>query len=377
MRIYLDNNATTQLDPQVVDAMIEELAAPPRNPSSIHYFGQEGKKILSECRSKIAQALKVKPSEILFTSGGTEGVNLLIRGVLSDPNAHIIGSPIDHACVYTTLLDLKENGADLTLLPVDLYGAPQARGLQQAIKPNTKLIVLTAANSETGIKIDLEKMSEIAKSANIPLIIDGVALMGKEPINIPDGVTGMVFSAHKFHGPKGVGFVYLKHKTPLNPLFTGGGQEKKLRSGTENLPGIVGMTKALTLIEEENKFAYLKSLRELFESKLLEELPAIEINGEGPRLSNTSNIFFPGVDGESLLISLDMQKVACSHASACASGALEPSRVLLNMGFSKERAGSSLRFSFSRFNTPEEVGKAAEIIISLVKKLSASALELI
>lgn len=374
MRIYLDNNATTQIDPLVLEAMIEELAAPPRNPSSVHHFGQEGKKVLSDCRSQIASFLNVKPSEILFTSGGTEGMNLLIRGALDDSKAHIIGSPIDHSCVHSTLNDLQSKGADVTFLPVDTYGAPHPDDLQKALRPDTKLIVLTAANSETGIKINLEKMAAIARSAKVPLIIDGVSFIGKEPFSIPDGVSGVAFSAHKFHGPKGVGFIFARSSFKLSPLVTGGGQEKKIRSGTENLPGIVGMTRALALIDEDKNAVNLASLRELFESEILSAFPDVEINGKGPRVSNTSNLFFPGVDGESLLIALDMHKVAASHASACASGALEPSRVLLKMGYSRERAASSLRFSFSRFNTAEEVNQATKVVISLAGKIRVAAL---
>jgi len=373
-RIYLDNNATTQIDPLVVEAMIEELAAPPRNPSSIHYFGQEGKKVLSHSRSLIASFLDVRPHEILFTSGGTEGMNLLIRGALDAPRSHIIGSLIDHSCVHDTLKDLETKGAEVTFLPVDTYGAPRPSDLQKAIRPDTKLIVLTAANNETGIKLDLPKMAAIAHSAKIPLIVDGVSLLGKEPLIIPEGVSAVAFSAHKFHGPKGAGFIFARSSFKFSPLVTGGGQEKKLRSGTENLPGIVGMTRAITLIDAEQNAATLASLRDLFESELLTAFPDIEINGDGPRVSNTSNLFIPGVDGESLLIALDINKVATSHASACASGALEPSRILLNMGYSRERAASSLRFSFSRFNTPEEVKQATEVIISLVTKHRAAAI---
>jgi len=368
-RIYLDNNATTPLDPDVLDAMIGELAAPPHNPSSIHSFGQEGKKILTDCRNTIATSLNVKPSEILFTSGGTEGMNLLIRGALSDPSSHVIASPIDHACAFNTLEELRENGAEVTYLPIDFYGAPKVKDLQEAIQPNTSLIVLSAANSETGIKLEMEAIAAVAKRANIPLILDGVALLGKEPFCIPEGVAAMAFSAHKFHGPQGVGFVFVRSGLKLAPLLTGGGQEKKLRSGTENLPGIVGMTRALTIFDEDEDFAYMRSLREQFEAQLIEQIPDLEVNGEGPRLPNTSNLYFPGIDAESLLISLDMEKIAVSYASACASGALEPSRTLLNMGYSKERASSSLRFSFSRMNTPDEIQKATEVIIVLIAKL--------
>ncbi|QVL56718.1 MAG: cysteine desulfurase [Simkaniaceae bacterium] len=372
-RIYLDNNATTPLDPDVLDVMIEELAAPPHNPSSIHSFGQEGRKIVAEARRTIAQFLGVKTSEVLFTSGGTEGMNLLIRGAFNDPSSHIIASPIDHAAAYNTLEDLRKKGADITYLPIDSFGAPHSKDLQKAIRPNTKLIVLSAANSETGVMLDMEGFAAIAKRANIPLVLDGVALIGKEPFTIPEGVAAMAFSAHKFHGPQGTGFIFVRSGLKLSPLLTGGGQEKNLRSGTENLPGIVGMACALSIFDEDEAFAHMRTLREQFEALLTEEIPDLEINGEGPRLPNTSNLYFPGIDAESLLISLDMEKIAASYASACASGALEPSRTLLNMGFSKERASSSLRFSFSRLNTVAEVQKAAKVIIALVIKLRTAA----
>lgn len=370
-KIYLDNNATTPLDPAALDAMVEELAASPRNPSSFHSFGREGKKILSEARTKIAQILKVKNDEILFTSGGTEGINLLIRGAYQTSNSHIITTAIDHAAIYDTIQDLAAKGAEITYLPIDSYGSPKPIDLQKALRPNTSLIVLSAANSETGVKLDIEKIASIAETAHIPLILDGVAMLGKEPFTIPEGVLGMAFSAHKFHGPQGVGFNFIRHGFKLSPLFTGGGQEKKLRSGTENLPGIVGMATALT---QNPNYSYIKSLRDLFESKLFGAIPDLEINGDGPRLPNTSNLYFPGVDGESLLIALDMENIAASHASACSSGALEPSRTLLNMGYSKERASSSLRFSFSRFNTPEEIKEASQVITRLVNKLRYGAL---
>ena len=366
MRLYLDNNSTTPLDPEVVEAMIQELKAPPHNPSSIHFYGQEAKKILSKSREEIANFMEVKPKEIIFTSGGTEGMNLLIKGALGQRGGEVIGAAIDHASTYQTLLALDK--CSLTFLPVGAEGAPSPEALERAMTPRTKLIVLSAANSETGVKLDLEAMAMIAERAGIPLLIDGVALLGKEPLKLPQGVLGAVFSAHKFHGPKGVGFVVARSSLKLDPLLAGGGQERGLRSGTENLPGIVGMTKALMLIDAERNERHLKSLRDHFEHLLRSKVPDIEINGSGPRLPNTSNLYFPGCDGESLLIALDMRGIAASHASACASGALEPSRALLKMGYSYERARGSLRFSFSRFNRVEEVEKAAEIILEVIEK---------
>lgn len=362
-KIYLDNNATTPLDPDVLDVMIEELAGAPHNPSSIHTFGQEGKKRLSAARKTVADFLGVRHTEIVFTSGGTEGLNLLVRG--ANPAGHIIASDIDHPALYRTIQDLKR---EVTYLPVDSFGAPKPSDLEKAIRPNTTLIALSAANSETGVMLDIHAFANIAKKYQIPLIIDGVALLGKEPVTIPDGVSGIAFSAHKFHGPQGVGFIYIHPSFKPAPLFAGGGQEKGLRPGTENLPGILGMAHALTLLKTEPPYSELAHFRETFEATIIKALPDTEINGDGPRLSNTSNLYFPGVDGESLLIALDMGGIAASHATACASGALEPSRTLLNMGYTKERAASSLRFSFSRMNTLTEITQAATTLIALVKK---------
>ena len=364
-RIYLDHNATTPLAPLVQKAIVEELSQGPRNPSSVHYFGQEAKKGLLMSRQTIASFFEVKSSEILFTSSGTESLNLLIKGLAPKNPAHLITTDLDHPCVFESMKALQKEGHEVTFLSPGLSGAPTPSELQKAIRKNTCLIVLSAVNSETGVKLDLEGIAKVTKTSSIPLIIDGVALLGKEPFIIPSGVTVMGFSAHKIHGPKGVGFIYLQSGQKLSPLFLGGSQESQMRAGTENLPGIIGLAKAISLLEGniESFSNKMKKLRDLFEQKLKEKIPALLINGEGERVVNTSNLCFPGVNGESLLIHLDMEGVAASHATACSSGGLEVSRVLLNMGISKNNASCSLRFSFSRMNTEEEILKAAEIII--------------
>lgn len=373
-RIYLDNNATTPLDPQVLEEMLKELSSSPKNPSSSHYFGMEAQKLLIDARLKIAQFLKIKPSEIIFTSGGTESMNLLIRGSLNTfKKGHIITTDLEHPCVYQTLLHLESQGYDVTRISPGKWGAPLPQDIEHVIKSHTKLIVLSAVNSETGVKLDLEGVANIARSRNIPLIIDGVALLGKESINIPPGVTGMGFSAHKIHGPKGVGFAFLRQGCRLNPLLLGGHQERGFRGGTENLSGIVGLASAVSILDKDlEAFSnHLLFLRNLFEEELIKKIPDMIINGEGPRVSNTSNIYFPNIDGETLLIQLDMCKIAASQGSACSSGALEPSRVLLNMGLSKEQVQSSLRFSFSRMNTENEIKRAADQIADRVNSLYA------
>lgn len=369
-RIYLDHNATTPLDPRVAEVMIQELSNGPRNPSSIHFFGQEAKKSLMTARQTIARFLKVKPHEIIFTSSGTESLNLLIRGLLPKKPSHLITTDLDHPCVYENMKSLEHAGFDVTFLSPGPYGAPTPEQVASAICPNTSLIVLSAVNSETGVKLDLEGVAQVTESAGIPLVIDGVALLGKEPFTIPSGVTGMGFSGHKIHGPKGTGFLYLKSDAKLSPLFLGGSQENHLRAGTENLPGILGLAKAISILTEEMSAAsaHMTYLRDLFETNLKQNIPDLKVNGIGPRISNTSNLCFPGVDGESLLIHLDLAGIAASHATACSSGSLEVSRVLLNMGIPKSDANCSLRFSFSRMNTKEEVLQACGTITELTNR---------
>jgi len=368
-RIYLDNNGTTPLASEVIEEMLLDLNSTPRNPSSLHSFGQEGKKLLTKARHKIASFLQVKMSEIYFTSGGTESMNLLIKGAVERlPSPHIITSTIEHPCVYNTIQELEKRGAEVSYLSPTPYGAPQKEQIEKALSPNTSLIALSAVNSETGVKLPLEEIAPLAKHAGVPLIIDGVALLGKEHFTIPDGVSGMGFSAHKIHGPKGIGFIYKKRGFSLIPQQVGGAQESGMRGGTENLSGILGLAKAVELLLESSE-EHLRELRDLFEKELISKGCALQINGEGPRISNTSNLYFRGVDGESLLIALDMAGIAAAQGAACSSGALEPSRILLNMGYSKERANSSLRFSFSRMNTKEEILRAAQVISSTCRSI--------
>lgn len=371
-RIYLDNNATTALDPEVAEIMIQDLSSPPANPSSLHAFGQEAKRKLLGSRQTIASYLKVKPVEILFTSGGTESMNFLLKGLIdSSSKPHIITSNVEHSCIEKTLQELEKKGCSVTYLPAGLRCFVSTDEIEKAIQPNTKLLVFSAVNGETGVKQDLEVLSSLALKHNIPLVIDGVALLGKEEFSIPKGITGMGFSAHKFHGPKGVGFVFLKSHTKICPLLTGGGQEYGFRSGTENLTGILGLAKAILLLKDKLPLATKKmqSLRDSFEEKLLKNLPTLHINGSAPRICNVSNIAFPGVDAETLLIQLDLQGIAASHGSACSSGALEPSRILTQMGLSSSLTKSSLRFTLSRDTTEEEIDQAVFLLTHLVKNL--------
>ncbi len=372
MNVYLDNNATTFLDPEVRKVMIELMNKDLANSSSVHAYGQKAKSILSTARKDIASFFKVKPHEVIFTSGGTEALNMTIRGIFGlEDRGHIITSDVEHPAVFNTVKQLEKKGAEATFLRVGSWGAVTEDAVRAAIRADTKLIVLMAVNNETGIKTDIEAIARMAYEAKIPFIVDGVALLGKESFTIPEGVTAFCFGAHKCHGPKGTGMAILRSTQKLDPMVTGGSQEYFRRAGTENLVGIAGLAKAVTSLRDKFPEVSLRmqSLRDRFENGLKENLADISINGEGPRVVNTSNISFHGIEGESLLMNLDLEGVAASHGSACSSGSLEPSRILLNMGISRAVAASSVRFSFSRMTTEEEIDYAVEKIVSIVTRL--------
>ena len=371
-RIYFDNNATTELDPSVLEAMLKELKGPPANPSSVHYFGKRARSLLLQARSSVASFFGVKPDELIFTSGGTEGINTLLRGLFAgQPKGHLITTSIEHSAVYQAVRSLEGAGLSVTYVPVDSWGAPLSGAIEEAIRPDTRAMVFSASNSETGVKLDLEGVALSAERNGVPLILDAVAFVGKEPLVLPIGVSAAVFSAHKFHGPKGIGGMVVRSHSKYVPLFSGGGQEFNRRAGTENLAGIVGMACAIEILQEQqNEITdHLRTIRNRFEEGMVQAFPGIQINGEGPRIVNTSNLAFPDIDAETLLMHMDMAGIAASHGSACSSGALEPSRVLLEMGFSTKRARSSLRFSFSRLNTVAEVDACLERTAELIDKL--------
>ena len=368
-RIYLDNNSTTLLDP-AVRKHLQLFPHQPYNPSSMHALGQEAKKLLVEAREKIARALKVPSSTLYFTSGGTESMNTLIQG-LYPGKGRILSSKIEHSCVHETLLKLQKDGVLVDYVPLDLEGAPSLEAILSQIQKETSMMVFSAVYSETGGKIDLERLAQLALQHQILLVIDGVALLGKEEFSLHPGISGMGFSSHKLHGPKGVGLAYIAKDCTCHPLLVGGPQEKGMRAGTENLEGIYGFALAVELSKNSLPQAtqHMEELRVVFEKTLQEHLPDISINGKGPRICNTSNIYFPEVEAETLLIALDRAGICASAGSACSSGALEPSRVLLNMGHSRKQAKSSVRFSFSRLNTKQEIEQAASTIVDVVTRL--------
>lgn len=368
--IYLDNNATTPLDPRVKEVILQELDQFHGNPSSVHSYGQAAKSLLTKARRTIAAYLHVKPHEILFTSGATEGMNMILRGLLQKGD-HLITSAVEHPAAYETARHLESAGVAVTYLPVGLRGSVDLEDVRRAIRPNTRLIALLSVNNETGVKNDIEGIAQVASEHKIHFLIDGVAHLGKEAMTLPSGVSAACFSGHKIHAPQGIGFVFLRHKVKLAPLFLGGVQEFQKRGGTENLLGAIALSEAVRLLHFELPQASerIRFLRDKFERTLMEGLEDVSINGNGPRVVNTSNLAFKGVDGESLLAHLDLAGVAASHGSACSAGALEPSRVLLQMGLPAETAAASIRFSLSRMTQEEEIDKAALIIIDCVTKL--------
>ena len=376
MKIYLDNNATTRLDDDAFNAMIPFFKEEYGNAFSLHLFGKETGKAVAESRKVIADLLGVLPEEIIFTGSGTEGDNLAIRGVArayKNRGKHIIVSSIEHPGVRNTCKDLEKEGYEITVLNVDKNGVVDVEQLKNAIKDETILISVMYANNETGVVQPIEEIGKIAKEHKILFHVDAVQSMGKLNIDPKGmGIDLLVFTAHKFYGPKGVGALYVRNGVRLGKVITGGGQEKKLRPGTTNTPLIVGMAKALEKAyaerEEENK--RVGALRDYFEEQLLAKIPEIVVNGKNvQRLPGTSSITFKYVEGESILLSLSMKGIAVSSGSACSSDELQASHVLLAMGIPEEFAHGTIRFSLGKYNTKEEIDYTIDAVVEVIGKL--------
>jgi cysteine desulfurase len=367
MKIYLDNNGSTPLDPRVADFLIQILPNLQGNPSSTHQSGQSIKGLVTKARSSIATYLRTKPQELVFTSGGTESVNMAIRGLAGTSPGHIITSSVEHACVIGCCKLLQKQGFEVTFLSPGAHGAVLPEAVREAIRPDTRLVALMAANNETGVKTDIAAIAAITQERKISFFVDAVALLGKEDLVIPAGVSAMAFSGHKVHALQGTGMLFLRSGVKCQPLIIGGEQEYGRRAGSENILGILSLAKAMELLSSEG-MVHMQLLRETFETTLLKALPWVLINGEGPRTSNVSNIAFMGTDGETLLMNLDRHGIEASHGSACSSGSLEPSRVLVGMGLPVERVAASIRFSFSRLTTLKEVEEACKVIINLCRQ---------
>lgn len=375
-KIYFDHSATTPVHPDAADEMCRCINSIYGNPSSIHSFGREAKKALEEAREKVARGIGADPAEIVFTSGGTESDRLAIRGAVHSNHAkgnHIITSAVEHHAVLDTCRALESGGFELTVLPVDEYGMVDPGHLASAIKDNTILITIMHANNEVGTIQPIAEMARIAREKGVIFHTDAVQSMGKIPVDVNDlQVDLLSLSGHKIYAPKGTGALYIRRGTRWKPVDFGGGQERKRRPGTENLPGIVALGKAVEIAaaEMEKEAARLTLLRDKITSEILERIPHARLIGHPDmRLPNHASFIFDYIEGESLLFRLDMKGVAASSGSACTSGSLEPSHVLLAMGIPLEKAHGSLRITMGRLNTEEDVRDFIEILPPLVERL--------
>lgn len=371
-RVYLDSNATTAVRPEVAAAMLPALTENFGNPSSIHWFGQHAKSLMDAARKHVANLINAEPSEIVFVSGGTEADNFAIRGI-AGKGGHIITSTIEHHAVMHTCRDLEKQGVAVTWLPVSPDGVVDPEDVRRALRPDTVLITIMHANNEIGAIQPIEEIGQIAAQAGVYFHSDGVQSTGKIPVDVKKvGVHLYSISAHKIHGPKGVGALFVKKGVTLRPILTGGGHERNRRSGTENVAGIVGFGEAARLAREglSTEMARVRELRDRLESGLKAEIDSIHVNAENaPRLPNTSNIMVDYAEGEGLVISLDLKGVAVSTGSACSSGSLEPSHVLTAIGKTPDEAHGSLRFSLSSMTTDEDIAYVVEILPGIVQRL--------
>ncbi len=371
--VYLDHSATTPLRDEVLQAMAPYFQERYGNPSSLHSWGRETRQAVDSAREKVALALGAKPEEIYFTSGGTESNNIAIRGIARrQSRGHIITSSIEHHAVLDVCKDLAAQGFRVTYLPVDRYGMVDPQKVEEAITPETVLISIMAANNEVGTIEPVEEIGRVAREKNILFHSDAVQAAGKLPLKVDDlNVDFLSVSAHKFNGPKGVGALYVRKGVELPPLYSGGGQEQKLRPGTENVPGIVGLAEALGLAMKElpQKTAYLRTLQERLLAGLL-TTEGVAINGHPSlRLPGHLSLSFNYVEGESILLGLDLHGVAASSGSACTSGSVDPSHVLLAMGLDPQLARGSLRLTMGWGNTEEDVDYLLKVLPPLVKRL--------
>ena len=381
MRIYLDHNATTPVDPHVLEAMMRALADDFGNPSSVHHFGQRAKARLDEARGALAGLIGAETSEIVFTSGGTEADNFAIRGAAealeTTGRRHLITSGIEHEAVINTFKALARRGWKTTLLPVDATGIVAPDALRDAMTDDTALVSVMHANNEIGTIQPVATLATIAHDRGALFHTDAVQSVGKIPLDVRAlGVDLLSISAHKFYGPKGIGALWIRRGTRLLPLLTGGRHERSRRAGTENVPGILGMGAAAELAWKtlSDDGGWLAALRDRLEQQILTRVPRTAVNGaREPRVPNTTNISFERVEAESLLIALDLEGVAVSTGSACSSGTLEPSHVLRAMGFPAHRTQNSIRFSLGASNTEEQIDRVAAMLPRVVEKLRSLA----
>jgi cysteine desulfurase len=377
-RFYFDHNATTPPDPAVIEAVERALRDEFGNPSSVHHFGQRAKALLDEARSAVAELIGAEPTEIVFTSGGTEADNLALRGAAeavasAGHRRHLIASSIEHEAVLNTIKALTRGGWTSTLLPVDQSGVVSPAALASAITPGTAIVSVMHANNEIGTIQRIADLSAIAHEHGALVHTDAVQSIGKIPVDVRTlGVDLLSLSAHKFNGPKGAGALWIRRGTRLVSTMTGGKHERNRRGGTENVPGIAGLGVAARLARTKlaSESARVAALRDRLERGILERVPGTAVNGAGsPRVPNTTNVSFDGVEAESLLIALDLEGFAVSTGSACSSGTLEPSHVLRAMGLPAHRTQNSIRFSLGMNNDEAQVDALLAKLPAVVEKL--------
>jgi cysteine desulfurase len=375
-KIYLDHNATTPVHPEVLSAMLPYMRDVFGNPSSIHWYGQQARRALDRAREQVARLIGAEPDEIVFESGGTEANNHVLRGVVErtgTSSPHIITSSVEHHALLNPCRNLEARGCRVTYLPVDEFGIVDPESVAEALTGDTVLISIMLANNDVGTLQPVKEIAGLARKEGVWVHTDAVQAVGKIPVDVGElGVDLLTLSAHKVYGPKGVGALYIRRGTDLAPLLHGGHHEKKRRAGTENVPGIVGLGLACEIAGKSLKEtgARMAALRDRMQQGIQREIPGVEINGHPHRrLPNTLNLGFAGVDGESLLMNLDLLGIAASTGSACTSGSAEPSHVLVAMGRSPEQASSSIRFSLGMDTNDGDVDAAVDSLIKAVGAL--------
>jgi len=382
-RIYLDHTATTPLDPRVLESMLPFFSGNFGNASSIHWYGQRAKRALDEARGVIADAIGAQPAELFFTSGGTESDNLALKGVASAARKkyarpHIITSKAEHHAVLETSEWLVQEGCEATVLPVDQYGLVSADEVQNAITGATCLVSIMTANNEVGSVYPIAEIASAVHDKGIPLHSDAVQALGRLSLDVnASGVDLLTLSAHKIYGPKGIGALFIRKGTAVDPLLQGGGQERGKRPGTENVPLAVGFAKAveLAVAEMDEETRRLQSLREELEAGIRSRIPAVVVNGHPVlRLPHVLNVSIDGnqlpIEGEMLLMNLDLRGIAVTSGSACTSGSMQPSHVLLAMGRDMRTAKATLRFAFGRTNTREDVAYVLDALQEVVQQMT-------
>lgn len=378
-KVYLDNAATTKVRNEVVEAMLPYFTEYFGNPSSLHLFAREAGKGLDTARAQVAKALNAKPEEIIFTGGGSESDNMALRGIpeaYKKKGKHVITSAVEHHAVLHTLEAMEKEGrVEVTYLPVDEYGMVTAEQVEKTIRPDTVLVSIMFANNEVGTIMPIEQIGETCKKYGVLFHTDAVQAVGHVPVDVEKmHIDLLSLSGHKFHGPKGVGALYVRKGVRIPALILGGAQERRKRAGTENVPGIVGMGKAIELAtsELEDNAAKMKVLRDRLIFGIPARIPDVKLNGHPTeRLPNNVNFSIRFIEGESILLMLDLNGIAASSGSACTSGSLDPSHVLLAMGLSHEVAHGSLRLTLSEFTTPEEIDYVLDTLPPIVEKLRA------